>query len=124
MDKTDFDKILTLFIIILIVSVLNLLTNLPIERFPLMKNERIEAKLSRLYKIGDKTYSLTPKGNGIKLIWGNEDCPMTALDIAKCNEILENDVSKGEDRKKELKKYETIPLFLYEDKFQIRTKRI
>ena len=112
MKKIEFATI-TLLIIILIVSILNL----TVKYFPLTK-EKVKFELLRLYKVGDKTYSLTPKGDGIKIIWGNKNYPMIDLNQLRVDDI---DLDRL-DEKEKLGKYETIPLFFTETNFKFGEK--
>lgn len=113
MNKSYFVTI-ALLIVILVLSILNL----TIEYFPIT-TAKTEFKLNRLYEIGDREYSLKPKGNGIKIVWGTTNYPMTSLDRMRNDEI---GLEKMDEEKVKLTDYETIPLFFTEVNFGLGEK--
>ena len=114
MKKAYFIEI-TLLILILVFSVLNLTISYSSSKGP----KQLESELVRLYKIGDRVYSIKPKGEEIKIVWGTASYPMTNLDEMRNDEI---DLRKIDLEKVKLTDYETIPLFITKTNFRLGEK--
>ena len=113
MKKAYFIEI-TLLILILVFSVLNLTIS-----YSSSKGPKLESELVRLYKIGDRVYSIKPKGGGIKIVWGTASYPMTSLYEMINDEI---DLRKIDLEKVKLTDYENIPLFITKTNFRLGEK--
>lgn len=113
MKKAYFIEI-SLLILILVISILNLTIG-----YSSSKGPKLESELVRLYKIEDRVYSLKPKGNGAKIVWGTVNYPMTSLCEMRNNEI---DLRKMDVEKVKLTDYETVPLFITKTNFRLGEK--